>query len=133
MIRCEVIPTEVISDQRGWVVEPITDEDLADGRIKNVHLVSLERGAVRGNHYHTERTEFALIIGQRCQFLAIDNETNEQEQINKDNPQPLLLKIPPRISHAFKNVGDGTIYLLCYSDQRLDRDDPDVVENKILA
>ena len=132
MIKCEVIPTEAICDQRGWVTEPINSEDLLNGYVKNIHIVSLEPGTIRGNHYHLIRTEFTLIMGNNCQFMAIDNDMGTEKCLITDGSKPVLVRIPPKTSHAFKNIGNFTIYLLCYSGQKFDPAEPDVFENKIL-
>lgn len=132
MSNFKTIHIEIQSDERGWIIEPIDNKELATGRIKNVHLASILPGTVRGNHFHMRKTEFALMIGSGCQFLSIDNSTAIEEHIMTDGSEPVLVRIPPKISHAFKNVGNSAIYLFCYSDQPFDPKNPDVISNKIL-
>ena len=132
MDKSIILDTQSQSDERGWVNEPIENKDLAAGKIRNVHIASILPGAVRGNHFHMRKTEFALIMGNGCQFNTIDNETSKKEQIITDGSKPVIVRIPQKISHAFKNIGNSVVYLLCYSDQPFDPKNPDLVINKIL-
>ena len=132
MKSCQIVDIDIRTDKRGWVVEPIRAEDLASGRIRNIHIVSMEPGAVRGNHYHLNRTEHTVIIGFPCEFMVLNRQTQDTESLTKSYEKPLLLSIPPNVTHAFKNPGDHIIYLICYSDQEFDSDNPDVMAHKIL-
>ena len=132
MKSCQIVDIDIKTDERGWVIEPLCTEDLASGKIRNIHIVSMEPGAVRGNHYHLNRTEYTVIIGFPCEFMVLDRRTQETESLTKSYEKPLLLKIPPNVTHTFKNPGDHIIYLICYSDQEFDSNDLDVITDKIL-
>jgi len=133
MKNFEILDFNVLSDDRGWMIQPISNEQLISGKIKNVHVASLGPGVVRGNHYHLARTEYALILGGSCEVSTINNATMEVESLILREDKPVVLKIPPSVSHAFKNIGEKAIYLVCYSDKTFDPRNPDTVESKILA
>jgi dTDP-4-dehydrorhamnose 3,5-epimerase-like enzyme len=131
-MRNSIVHTEVKSDERGWAVEPMDAAVLSEGKIKNIHVVSIEPGAVRGNHYHATKTEFVLIIGSGCQFWVVERDTRMEKCLVSDNSKPLLVKIPPMVSHAFRNVGESPVYLFCFGDQEYDPSGPDVFKHVIV-
>lgn len=119
-------------DARGWVIEPISDASITKGAVRNIHIVSLNPQTVRGNHYHQHRQEYICVIAGRCQFLAVDNTTHQRQEILVDADTTVLFVIPPNVSHAVKNIGPETAYLLCYSDKALDPAEPDTTPDRIL-
>lgn len=120
------------ADARGWVVEPILAERFGTRGPQNVHLVSVEPGAVRGNHYHARQHEYLCLIGGRARIVVVDRATNVREEVEVSCREPLLLEAPPNVIHAVKNVGDAPLFLLCYADQPYDPLHPDVVRVTVL-
>ncbi|HJO55311.1 MAG TPA: hypothetical protein QF423_01415, partial [Candidatus Scalindua sp.] len=76
----QVKEIEFYQDDRGWCIKPISDDDIEKGIISDIHMVSMKPGAIRGNHYHVNKTENILIIGSTCRLLAVDNNTKEKEE-----------------------------------------------------
>ena len=95
-------------------------------------MVSMKPGAIRGNHYHVNKTENILIIGSTCRVLAIDNNTKEKEEKILENNEKTLLVIPPEVTHAIENIGNEISYLLCFSHVKDGLKNRDVVNNKII-
>ena len=112
-MRVTIRETFVDSDKRGFRAQPIEDELVQF--ISNVHLVSLVPGAVRGNHFHERHVEFICVIGGRVRFRAVDPDSEETTDTLLDGGRAPVIRIPPRVSHAVKNVGSETAYLLCYA------------------
>jgi UDP-2-acetamido-2,6-beta-L-arabino-hexul-4-ose reductase len=123
---------EFDQDDRGWSIRPITDEEISSGRIKDIHIVSMRPGAIRGNHYHAYKTEHIFIMGSTCRVVVMDNNTKEREEEIIEHNKKALLVIPPHVTHAIENVGNEMSYLLCYSKAEEDLDMSDVVKNKIV-
>ena len=123
---------EFDQDDRGWSIKPITDEDISDGKIKDIHIVSMRPGAIRGNHYHAYKTEHIFVMGSTCRVVVMDNNTKEREEEIIEHNKKALLVIPPHVTHAIENVGNEMSYLLCYSKAEEDLDMSDVVKNKIV-
>lgn len=119
-------------DARGWVIEPISDASITKGGVGNIHIVSLNPQTVRGNHYHQHRREYICVIAGRCQFLAVDNTTHERQEVFVDADANAMFVVHPKVSHAVKNIGPETAYLLCYSDKALDPAEPDITPDRIL-
>jgi hypothetical protein len=46
--------------------------------------------------------------------MFVHNETGEKEEIHVEGREPVLFKIPPNITHAFRSQSEKDIFLLCY-------------------
>jgi UDP-2-acetamido-2,6-beta-L-arabino-hexul-4-ose reductase len=119
-------------DDRGWSIKPITDEEISAGKIKDIHMVSMRPGAIRGNHYHAYKTEHIFVMGSTCRVVVMDNNTKEREEEIIEHNKKALLVIPPHVTHAIENVGNEMSYLFCYSKVKDDLDRNDAVKNKIV-
>ena len=112
-MRASIRDTVAGTDHRGFFAR-LTDTAVLESA-SNIHLVSLEPDSVRGNHFHKNQTEYVWVIGGPVRFVAVDNETGERIDTVFDGNGAPFITLPPRISHAFKNIGAGTNYLLCFS------------------
>ncbi|MBN2516295.1 MAG: hypothetical protein JXC33_09740 [Deltaproteobacteria bacterium] len=99
-------------DERGWGANPFKAFDISDTASLDIHVVSLKPGCIRGNHYHTDATEWMLICNGTVRFLwkGVEEKT-VREIIIRDN-EPALLEIPSLIEHALRNEGNHEIYLI---------------------
>ncbi|MFH1486504.1 MAG: WxcM-like domain-containing protein [Chloroflexota bacterium] len=120
------------ADERGWVLEPISDAELSNREILNVHIVCAEPGSVRGNHYHTIRRESICILSGTFLCVAVDNATEERLELTAGPERNLCLTVPRNVGHALKNIGQDKGYLLCYSDKPFNPDNPDTVRKVVL-
>ncbi len=123
---------EFYQDDRGWCIRPISDDDIKNGIISDIHMVSMKPGAIRGNHYHLHKTENIFIIGSTCRVLAIDNNTKEKEEKIIEDNDKILFIIPPDVTHAIENIGNDVSYLFCFSHVKDGLKDRDVIDNKII-
>ena len=123
---------EFYQDDRGWCIRPITDDDIKNGIISDIHMVSMKPGAIRGNHYHVNKTENIFIMGSTCRVLAIDNNTKEKEEKIIEDNDKILFIIPPDVTHAIENIGNEVSYLFCFSDVKDGVKSRDVINNKII-
>lgn len=123
---------EFNQDSRGWFITPISNGDMKSGNIIDIHMVSMEPGTIRGNHYHEHKTENILIIGSTCRVIAVDNNTKKREEKIIENNCKVLLVILPEVTHAVENIGSEVAYLLCYSNVKEESQNIDVVRNKII-
>ena len=128
----QVKEIEFYQDDRGWCIRPISDDDIKDGIISDIHMVSMKPGTIRGNHYHVNKTEHILIIGSTCRVLVVDNNTKEREEKILENNEKDLFVIPPGVTHAIENIGNDVSYLFCFSRVKDGLKDSDVVNNKII-
>lgn len=112
-VKVTIRESIVSTDDRGFLAKPMGDDPARE--ISNIHLVSLGPGKVRGNHFHENQTEYISVIGGRVQLIAIDNETHERIDTILDGTRVPVITIPPRVTHALKNIGTEANYLLCFS------------------
>jgi UDP-2-acetamido-2,6-beta-L-arabino-hexul-4-ose reductase len=129
-MKIRIIETVSDSDERGFLSLPITDEQVKS--IYNFHIVSLKPGHVRGNHYHRHQTEYICVLGGQSKFLAVDNKNKEKTELVLDGNKCPLITVPPFVTHAVKNIGNETVYLLCYTDKPFNPDKRDMVKDIIL-
>ncbi len=128
----QVEEIELYQDDRGWWVRPISDDDIEKGIISDIHMVSMKPGAIRGNHYHVNKTENILIIGSTCRVLVVDNNTKEKEEKIIENSDKMLFVIPSDVTHAIENIGNEVSYLFCFSHVKGGLESRDVINNKII-
>jgi len=123
---------EFYQDDRGWCIRPISDDDIKDGIVSDIHMVSMKPGAVRGNHYHVNKAENILVIGSACRLQVVDNKTKEKEEKIIENSNKISFVIPPDVTHAIENIGNEVSYLFCFSNVKDGLKNRDVVNNKII-
>jgi dTDP-4-dehydrorhamnose 3,5-epimerase-like enzyme len=111
-----------INEGRGWSLYPFGKEAVAhfsngiSGWIIDIHLVSIEPGAVRGNHYHMNKEEYITIFGGKAILSICEAEhPGSPMKIEIDGKVPFQKRIDQFVVHAIKNTGNFPIYLFCYS------------------
>jgi len=119
--------SDTLSGNRGWVILPIDDDDLLNGKIKNIHLASIKPGNIRGNHYHKNKTEYIFMFSGSVEVVIKDtvkNQIEKYDSIECDTPYLLIAK--PKVAHAIKNIGKNDVYLFCFGTKPYDQNNPDV-------
>lgn len=109
------------ADSRGTVFEPLDDAGLAGQR--NVHVVLTGAGETRGNHRHRVGTEIAVVFGP-AQFRW--REDDALHDFDVPDGEAWRITIPPRISHAYRNPGPGTLLIVAFNTEVHDPANPDV-------
>jgi dTDP-4-dehydrorhamnose 3,5-epimerase-like enzyme len=132
MKNVEIIDMTLREDDRGWVAWPIEEIALLQQRISHVHVPCLAPSAVRGNHYHCSSIEFALVLNGPCRAVFEDNATSEREERLIEGNKPVLFKIAPDTTHAFRNEGNTSVFLICYEQRLGEQDAPDSFRRQIL-
>jgi dTDP-4-dehydrorhamnose 3,5-epimerase-like enzyme len=117
MEKVEIIDVPLRVDDRGWVAWPVAEMLLEQKQLCRFHLPCLKPGAVRGNHYHLHAIEFAFVLSGPCRALFEDNETGEKQEFLIPGDTPVLFKISPNVTHAFKNESSRDIFMLCYAQK----------------
>ncbi len=128
----EFLDTNKHSDRRGWVAWPIPEKMLQSGEIHNIHVPLLKPGAIRGNHYHSNTTEYVLVQSEPCSALFKNRTTGEQQESALNGGGPFLIKISPDIIHAFKNTGNSDIVLICFEERPPGSPESDCIRQVIL-
>lgn len=102
-----------LSDERGFVFDPLDADRLAEQR--NAHVVITLPGHVRGNHRHPG-TETLTVLGPALVRVK------EGGVADTEVPRGEIYRftIPPNVPHAIKNTGHTTGIIVCFNDLPLD-------------
>jgi dTDP-4-dehydrorhamnose 3,5-epimerase-like enzyme len=114
-------------DARGFVFEPIGAGLIAGQR--NVHVAGTEPGAVRGNHYHRDSDELAIVPGPA---LVRFREAGQLRDVQVPEGEIHRFTIPAHVSHAFKNTGTKPMILVAFSSSEFKADAPDVFRDELI-
>jgi len=125
--RTLIEPVGTYRDARGALFEPVDDTHLAGKR--NAHVVLTEPGFVRGNHYHRVGTEIAVVTGPAQVRLK---EAGMLRDLEVPAGETWRFTIPPGVTHAYRNPGPGTMFLIGFNSERHDPAAPDLVREEIL-
>jgi dTDP-4-dehydrorhamnose 3,5-epimerase-like enzyme len=91
------------------------------GRVHDLHLSSTEPGAVRGNHYHLRRREAIVVLPGAAWSLHWDEGPDTPAQHRRfDGAKAILVLLSPGASHAVRNEGKDTLWLIALSSESYD-------------
>ena len=120
-------PVRTHRDARGGLFEPVDVGHIAGTR--NVHVVLTEPGCVRGNHRHIVGTEISVVTGPAQVRLK---ENGVLRDIEVPAGEVWRFTIPPGVTHAYRNSGAGTMFLIGFNSELHDPAKPDAVRDEIL-
>jgi UDP-2-acetamido-2,6-beta-L-arabino-hexul-4-ose reductase len=127
-----VTTLDVKRDERGWLAEVIRKEELSRRSEFGQFLVTTAGpGFVKGNHYHTRKYEWYCVLKGEGLLLLVDRRSGEREELRLSEHQLTTVRIPPQVTHAIENVGTEMMYLLVYTDESFNEEDPDTFYEKI--
>ncbi len=118
IIRRVAIGDKTWKDVRGWVLNPLPLAGLEGRPLGNLHVASMQPGAVRGNHAHGSAVEWLLFCGGPAVLLAGAKGTPEAEEIYVGGSEPELFEIPAGLSHAIVNRADREIFLVVFYEEK---------------
>jgi len=100
-------------DTRGWLAEIFRSDELPEElNPAMAYISSTNPGISRGPHEHLEQTDYFCFLGTSTFNLYLwenrpgkaDYQVRQIFTANKNTP--FIAIIPPRIVHAYKNIGD---------------------------
>lgn len=115
------------TDHRGLVIEPIGPDAIP--LQQNVHLAVTEPGHIRGNHYHKQGHEVAVVLGPA---LFRYRDRGEIRDLEIAPGQAYRLSIPPGVPHAFQNPGNVPMVIIAFNTVAHDPNHPDVVREVLI-
>lgn len=117
-IRRVAIGEKAWKDARGWVLNPLPLAGLEGRPLGNLHVASLQPGAVRGNHVHGSASEWLLFCGGPAVLLAGAEGTPEAAEFLVDGGEPELFEIPAGLPHAIVSRADHEIFLVVFYEEK---------------
>jgi len=101
-----------IEDKRGFSIF------LEGLPIKKFHIVSVNPGAIRGDHSHDYEEILCIIGGNEIAEITLEDSKKSCTFIIKE--KYTLLTIPPHTKHKVRNVGNKIFYLICFSGKEFE-------------
>jgi len=107
MLTNKFLKVKEIVDNRGF---SIFFENLP---LDKFHIVSMNPGAIRGNHVH-DYTEIICVIGGKelAEILLESPQCVKRIVIDRDFQ---IIDVPPKLKHIIKNIGNKRFYLVCFA------------------
>lgn len=117
---------EVKQDDRGKLIEIFKIPGVGQ-----IFYSTTKPRIVRGNHYHTRKTEKFCVIEGKAKIKLRNRETGEVEEyiISGDNPE--IVEIKPNWTHNIENIGNNEMKLLAWSNEVFNPDDPDTFVEEV--
>jgi dTDP-4-dehydrorhamnose 3,5-epimerase-like enzyme len=108
-------------DARGFSFSPPAEALDFLGRVADMHLASTKPGAVRGNHFHMRKNEAIVFLPGAAWSLHWDEgEGTATQRRTFDGSSAVLVLVSPGASHAVRNDGDATLWLVACSSEPYD-------------
>jgi oxalate decarboxylase/phosphoglucose isomerase-like protein (cupin superfamily) len=94
--------------------------------IEDIHLLTLNPGCVRGNHFHRDKREILIVEhDEEWVLLWDDGLEGEPQERRFEKAGVVTVLVPPGCAHAVENRGGGLMRIVAISDRRYDRSAPD--------
>lgn len=126
-MKVKLIQLNTHTDQRGIVFEPIEQDSISAQQ--NCHIVISKPGIVRGNHYHLYGTETIAVAGPA---LLRFREGTDVYDFKVPSEQVHKFVIPPKVSHAIKNIGEKDNILIVFNTVPHDPKKPDAIIDTLM-
>jgi hypothetical protein len=102
--------------------------------VEDMHIASIERGCVRGNHYHVRKGELITVIYDGAWSLHWDNgEGTPAKSRRFDGVGAVSFAPPSKWSHAVRNDDAAFLWIIASSDQPYDTEAVDEVGRDAIA
>jgi len=123
-----------LGDHRG-VMHRINQSSLDFlGQFREMHTGTIEPGAIRGNHYHTNRKELLIMIhSDTFQFAWQEAGQGIIQTKTFTGSGAAAIEISPGAIHAIKNTGQQTVTMIACSDGKFDPEYKDTIRETILS
>ncbi|HUR82208.1 MAG TPA: DUF429 domain-containing protein [Thermoanaerobaculia bacterium] len=109
-----VMPLVARSDARGSVFNVELPLNVAE-----CHVATVRPGAIRGNHFHLQRTEVLVIMyADRWTLLWDEGEGTTVQQRAYEGSGAVVLEAPPRTAHTVRNDGAHDLHIISLNDTR---------------
>lgn len=93
------------SDDRGDITDIVENVPF-----DSLTLITVTKGAVRGNHYHKETTQYTYLLEGQCYYYSqVPGQEAEKVRVSKGD----LIVSPPLESHAFEALEDSVLLAFC--------------------
>ncbi len=106
-------------DHRGWLAETFRVDETEGFRPEMGYISVTRPGIARGPHEHMNQTDYFCFFGKFSLYLW-DNRKGSPTYMKKiiiENADKMIVVIPPRVVHAYKNCGESDGMVLNFPDK----------------
>ncbi|WP_460755881.1 polysaccharide biosynthesis C-terminal domain-containing protein [Myceligenerans cantabricum] len=116
------------SDARGQSFSILNSLLRAIGPARDIHIGEVRPGSIRGNHFHSSRRELIAVVFTDQWSLHWDTGPETAVHVRKFyEPGAVAVRPPLDWSHAVRNDGSESLWIVAISDQPYDRHESDPV------
>ena len=116
-------------DKRGWLGE-VLREDIV-GEFKQVYVVTIDSGEVRGNHYHKIRKEWFCVVRGKAKLTLWHRDTPEDSReikLSGGEEKLVSVEIEPYTFHKIENTGVNEVVMISGTSDLYDPENSDKYE-----
>ena len=101
--------------------------------VGEVYILCSTNGAVRGNHYHSENTEYFYVIKGAAKAAFSDTNSGMYMEFKVSESDNMVIMVPLQIIHAFKNAYDEGLIMLAIASKEYDPLNADTYKFELLT
>lgn len=90
------------ADERGEII------NVLEIPITHVAVITSKKGAIRGNHYHPEQTQYCYLVSGKYESVSRDLRKKDAENETVIVEKGCLVITPPMVAHAMRFTEDST-------------------------
>jgi len=130
MVLCEVTSLQKFSFPGGYGID-ILNGPLPKNEFGCLAIFSVNPGGIRANHYHTDKDERVFPVSGHAKLVCVDVRSGEKEELVLNADEPLVVRIPAYVAHAYVNIGDEPFTAIFYGDKPHLENNPATVPYKV--
>lgn len=113
----EVLDLQDTGDTRGSSFSVPAELFAETFSVQDMHIATIEPGAIRGNHYHAVRHEILVVIAADRWSLHWDEGVGTPvKQRQFKGPGTVVVTVPTGMSHAIRNDGAMSMQMMGLTD-----------------
>lgn len=116
------------TDPRGTLFEAVKTHHGGQTFLSTTH-----EGITRGNHYHLRKVERFLVTQGEAEICLRRLFTNDVQVFRVSGSRPCYVDMPTFHTHSIKNVGQGDLTTMFWTNEIFDPADPDTYAEPVLV
>lgn len=125
-----VRPLKSIADERGRLMELLRSDWPEFLKFGQVYMTSAYPGVTKAWHYHKKQTDHFACLSGMMKLVLYDGRKGSKtfgavNEFFMGEHNPLLVRIPARVYHGFKGIGEKECVLINVPDVPYDYKEPD--------
>lgn len=129
-MKIKTIKLKKKEDLRGALIQNESSE--VRDKMKHFFVSTSKPDVIRGQHYHTKKMEWFLVIKGTARIFFEDVNTHEKDDLDLYADSPQIVEVPPLIAHSIKNTGNEEMMLLAIVNEPFDEKNPDTFPYKVI-